>query len=255
MSLTLIFTLAAALIAWLILLPTGVLVVLPEGQQRSGSAGGSVWSRNRYGAYVRNRSVPVNPNTDRQGVVRNSVKALTIAWQNTLTQAQRDAWDVYAKNVSWLNKLGQPVNLTGLNHYVRSNAPRALCSLARLDAAPTVFNLAAAELNLSCVASEAAQTLVFSFDDTADWCSEDGAFQIFSMGMPQNASIKYFGGPFRFTVCLPGDSVAPQTSPAAPVATPDWPFAADQRVWIQSRIGRADGRLSELARANFLCVA
>ena len=59
------------------------LIRYAEGQQRSGSIGASVYSHNRYGAYIRARSVPVNPNTDRQVAIRNAIRALTIAWGNT----------------------------------------------------------------------------------------------------------------------------------------------------------------------------
>ena len=231
------------------------LVVLPEGTQISGSAGGTTWSRNRYGAYKRNRSVPVNPNTDRQVAVRNDVRALTIAWQNTLTQAQRNAWEIYADNVTWLNHLGQSVHLTGLNHYVRSNIPRMQCGLDRLDAAPTIFNLATAELSLGCTASEATQILSISFDDTAAWTDETGGFENFSVGIPQNAAIKFFGGPYRHTGCQHGQD-APNGEPASPYASGSpWAIAEGQRIWLRSRIGRADGRLSEFAQVNFLCAA
>ena len=58
--------------------PLGVKVVLPEGQQRSGSIGGATWSHNSSGAYIRARSIPVNPNTDRQNAVRVAVRNLAI---------------------------------------------------------------------------------------------------------------------------------------------------------------------------------
>jgi len=231
------------------------LIVLPEGTQISGSIGGTTYSHNRYGAYKRNRSIPVNPNTDRQVTVRNFMTLLSIAWQNVLTQDQRDAWNVYALNVTWKNKLNQTVHLTGLAHYVRSNVPRLLCNLARIDDAPVIFNLATTEQDLGCTASEATQLLILTFDDTADWCSEDGAFQIFYMGLPQNGGIAFFGGPWRKLLCLAGDSMSPQVSPAAGQAPPNWPFAEGQRLWIQSRVGRADGRLSEFAQVNFLAAA
>lgn len=246
-------TVFVAILVWLATTPLGVLVVLPEGQQRSGSAGGSTWSRNRFGAYVRNRSVPVNPNTDRQVAVRNIARALAIAWQNTLTQAQRDAWDVYGANVPWLNKLGQSVNLPGLNHYIRSNTPRLQASMARVDDGPTIFNLATAEQSLACTASEATQQGSIVFDATATWASEDGAAEIFYGGLPQNGSIKFFGGPFRLIGPTLGDSGVPPTSPA--LVNWPWPFAEGNRLWLQSRITRADGRLSEIARINFLAAA
>lgn len=227
------------------------LVRFPEGQQRSGSTGGTTFSHNRFGAYIRPRTVPVNPNTDRQVAVRNAVRSLSIAWENTLTQAQRDAWNTYGANVSWLNRLGDPVNLTGLNHYIRSNTIQVALGFARQDTAPVIFNLATAELSLGCTASEATQQLSITFDDTATWANEAGAFQYFYLGLPQNAGITFFGGPYKYIVSVAG--VTPAVSPLA--ATAPWPFAEGQRLWIRSRILRADGRLSEFAVHNFSAAA
>ena len=227
------------------------LVVLPEGTQISGSAGGTTWSHNRYGAYKRNRSVPVNPNTDRQVAVRNAVRALTIAWANVLTPGERNAWDVYAANVTWKNHLGRDVVLTGLNHYVRSNVIQVQLGFERQDTAPVIFNIAAAELALGCAATEALQQLSITFDDTAVWANEAGAFQYFYMGIPQNASRNFFGGPWRYVVAVAG--VTPAVSPK--LAGAPWPFAEGQRIWLKSRIMRADGRLSEFAQINFLGAA
>lgn len=227
------------------------LVVLPEGQQRSGSIGGTVWSRNRYGAYIRSRSVPVNPNTDRQVAIRNAVRALTIGWQNTLTQVQRDAWETYAGNVVWVNKLGQTVRLTGLNHYIRSNTQSVALGFGQIDTAPIIFNLATAELSLGCTASEATQQVSITFDDTATWATEAGSFQHFFLGRPQNAGIAFFGGPYKYVVSAAG--IVPAVSPM--LASSPWPFGEGQRMWLQSRIMRADGRLSELAQVNFLAAA
>lgn len=252
MDLTLLLVPLIVLFALVCLMPLGVKVILPEGQQRSGSVGGATWSHNAAGAYIRARSIPVNPNTDRQVAARNLVKALAILWNNTLTQAQRDAWNVYGSNVTWTDSLGQTIHLTGLNHYIRSNAPRLQCELARVDDAPVIFNIAAAEQALTGMATEATTVVACGFDDTADWCGETGGFQIFSMGIPQNASIKFFGGPWRIMCCSLGQD-APNGEPSSPLECPGvWPFAAGQRIWVRSRIGRADGRLSEFARVNFL---
>lgn len=222
-----------------------------EGQQRSGSIGATVYSHNRYGAYVRARSIPVNPSTDRQVAVRNALRDLAISWDNVLTPVQRAAWDVYAKNVTWKNALGDSVRLTGLAHYIRSNTTMVSLGFDRVDAAPTIFNLASAELRLGCAASEATQQLSITFDDTAVWATEAGAFQHFYLGLPANAGIKFFGGPYRYIVSDAG--VLPAVSPK--LATTPFPFAEGQRLWLRSRIMRADGRLSEFAIINFLAGA
>ncbi|MBA7649625.1 hypothetical protein ES703_57422 [subsurface metagenome] len=226
-----------------------------EGQQRSGSIGATVYSHNRFGQYIRARSIPVNPNTDRQVAIRNIVQGLTIAWQNVLDQAQRDAWELYASVVDWQNKFGETVYLTGLNHYVRSNVPRMQVGLVRQDAAPTIFNLAAAELALGGAGTEDPQQITLTFDDTADWTTEAGGFQAFYMGQPRNGSIKFFGGPWRLLDGQFGQD-APNGEPASPrVVSPPWPIAEGNRIWIRSRVARADGRLSEFAQVNFLCGA
>lgn len=226
-------------------------VVWAEGQQRSGRLGATIASHNAGGAYLRAGSIPVNPNTDRQVVIRNAVRALTIDWANVLTQGERDAWDVYAANVTWFDVFGASIKLQGLNHYVRSNVQNVALGFGRINAAPTIMNIGAAELALGCTASEATQQLAITFDDAKVWATEAGAFQHFYMGLPQNPSIKFFKSPFRYVVSVAG--VTPAVSPLA--ATAPWPFAEGQRIWIRSRIMRADGRLSEFAQVNFLAAA
>lgn len=227
------------------------LVVLPEGTQISGSIGGTTWSHNRFGAYKRNRSVPVNPNTTRQVAVRNAVRELTINWDLLLTQAQRDAWDLYASNVSWVNRLGRSVNLTGLNHYVRCNTPRRMNTIAAIDAAPTIFNIGIAETNLVVTASAATQDLTITGADPASWIGEADAWQFFFMGAPQNGSIKFFGGPYRQLIAVPG--AGPPPFPVVVAAA--FPFAEGQHIWCRSRIARGDGRLSEFQQVDFLAAA
>ncbi|MBA7664505.1 hypothetical protein ES703_72566 [subsurface metagenome] len=251
MDADLLFAIFIALVAFFLWKPLGALVVLPEGQQRSGSIGGTVWSHNSSGAYIRNRSVPVNPNTARQVLTRNAVRSISIAWQNTLTQAQRDAWGVYAANVDWKNKLGQSILLTGLNHFLRSNTPRVINGLARVDIAPVIFNLATAELELAVTASEATQDLTVDGDLLADWVGEADAWQFFYMGLPQNGGIGFFGGPYRLLRAVPGAGPPPFPFDAPAV----FPFAEGQRLWVRSRIARGDGRLSEFAEVNFLAGA
>ncbi len=227
------------------------LIVHPEGTQVSGSIGGTTFSHNRFGSYKRNRSIPVNTNTARQVAVRNAVRSLAIAWGLTLTQLQRDAWEVYAGEINWTNRLGQAVNLTGLNHYVRCNTPRVQLAIARIDTAPTDFELATAELALVVSASEATQQITLDGDPLALWVGEADAWQFGFVGRPQNPGIKFFGGPYKQAFAMPG--AGPPPFPA--VVPSPWPFAEGQRMWVRTRITRGDGRLSEFAEVNFLAIA
>lgn len=227
------------------------LITHPEGTQKSGKQGGVVFAHNRGGPYVRNRGIPVNPNTDRQAAVRTAVRNLSIFWETTLTQAQRDGWDVYASNVTWTNRLGQSIHLTGLNHFVRCNTQKTVSGIARIDLAPAIQDIGDAEDALSCTASEATQDLTIDGNPAGPWLVEALGWQFYYLGLPQNASRKFFGGPYRFVTATPG--AGPPPFPIV-IASP-WPFQEGQRLWLRSRIQRGDGRLSEFALINFLAAA
>lgn len=251
MTLEFLFIIATVFVFSAVFSPLGALIVLPEGQQRSGKQGGMVWSHNAAGPYVRNRAIPVNPNSDAQVAVRNAITQIAIAWSQTLTQVQRDAWDAYGLHINWTNRLGQSINLKGLAHFIRCNVPRVTNGIARIDAAPALFELAEADTALSASASEATQQITVNGDGAHAWIGEADAWCFVYMGLPQNASRKFFGSPYRLLSAIPG--AGPPPWPA--IINTVWPFAVDQRIWIRTRIARGDGRLSEFAQTNFLSLA
>jgi len=89
--------------------------------QASGSVGGTVYSHNRGGAYIRNRALVSNPNTDRQQAVRSAMSALSKMWGQSLTQPQRDSWTAYAANRPVTNRLGDSITLSGIAMFLRVN--------------------------------------------------------------------------------------------------------------------------------------
>ena len=217
------------------------------GDQLSGSAGGIVASHNRGGTYFRQRAIPVNPQTPEQVAVRGFLSQLTSIWVNTLSVAQRTAWDVYALNVLIPNRLGDPRNIGGVGQYVRSNVPRLQAGLPRVDNAPTVFDLG--DFTDPTIISITAPTaLSLGFTESDAWVSEDDAGMLVLASRGQNASINFFKGPYRFADSIDGEVAIPPTTPAAIVL----PFiiAATQRVFIEVKVSRADGRLSSTFR-NF----
>lgn len=218
-----------------------------------GSIGGQTFSRNTYGNYIRSRTKPVNPQSTRQSEVRAILSQLMQSWANTLTETQRAAWNVYANNVPRLNKLGEAIKLTGINHYLRSNAPVLLAGLTRVDDAPTTFTLPGEDPLFDITADATAQEIDVTFDDTRDWLDEDGGFMQVAVGAPQNASVNFFDGPWRIAGTIEGDSVAAPTSPAT-ISVP-YPIAADQKIFVKARIGRADGRLSDFFRETTIATA
>lgn len=221
--------------------------------QMSGSIAGNTHARNRYGNYVRARTSPINPNTDRQVAVRAALAFLTNRWSDTLTDVQRIAWDLYASSVNMTNRLGESVHLSGYNHYIRSNLIAKLIPYPLIDAGPVVFELPAQDPTLAVTASEATQVLTIAYDDTMAWATEDAAYMFFFQGKPQNAQRNFFAGPWRLIGSVggidPGGPVEPHAAAAA------FAISTGQRQWIYARIMRADGRLSEPFRADTFCAA
>ncbi len=207
----------------------------------SGSVGGITFSRNRGGPYIRSRVVPVNPNTIFQAAIRGFVAQLTSLWIDTLTLAERDAWNLYALNVPLPNPLGEPRNVGGLGMYVRSNVPRLQAALTRVDTAPTVFDLGAfTPPTIETLTAPTALSLAFTNTDA--WATEPGSSMLVYGARAQNPTINFFKGPYRFMGTIDGATPTPPTSPAALV----WPFVltATQNGFLRVQISRADGRLS-----------
>ena len=101
--------------------------------QASGSIGGMTASRNKGGAYFRARALPTNPNTPEQQAVRGYLGTLANLWTNVLTPANRVLWDFYAFNVPVINAVGDSIQLTGQQMYIRANVPRLQAGLPRVD--------------------------------------------------------------------------------------------------------------------------
>ncbi len=218
-----------------------------------GSIGGTTFARNRSGNYARARTKPINPNTGLQIAIRAAMAFLTDRWAQTLTNNQRIAWNLYASSVTVTNRLGESINLSGFNHYIRSNVPRKQSLAPVVDDGPVVFEIPASDPTFATTVSEATQQYTNVYDATMDWADENGALLLIFQGQPQNAQRNFFGGPWRFMAGLSGVNGAPPASPFVTDAI--FAIAELQRVWIYARIVRADGRLSEIFRADTFCAA
>lgn len=208
--------------------------------QVSGSVGGMTGAHNQGGLYFRGRSIPVNPNTSFQQVVRNAVSQLSTRFSQTLTAAQRAAWAVYAANVPLVDRLGDSRNVTSIAQYVRSNTPILQSGGTVVDDGPTTFALPTFS-DPSFTVDATADEVDVGFTDTDAWANEAGGYMLVYASRPQSASIGYFKGPYRYAGKVTG-AATPPTSPET-IALP-FPVAAGHQVFFKVSVVRADGRLS-----------
>ena len=208
-----------------------------------GSIGGQVHSRNRSGSYIRARTTPVNPRSSRQNLVRAAVQYLAQYWSGTLTQLQRDAWEVYAAAITRTNMLGAQIKLTGFNHFIRSNTPRVQNVDTLIAAGPVILTLPPADPIFACEVDETGQEISVTFDPLFAWNIIDNGRMYVSMSIPKATGTNFIGGPFRLAGAIDGDTASPPTSPQ--VLSVPFPVAEDQALVCRARISEADGRLSD----------
>ncbi|OHB84403.1 MAG: hypothetical protein A2V98_10425 [Planctomycetes bacterium RBG_16_64_12] len=220
--------------------------VSPVYSDAWGKIAGLVYARNRFGMYTRALVTPVNPQSSEQQQVRNALAAMNARWTETLTAAQRAAWEAYALAVPKVSH-GQSLTLTGQNWFIACNTPRVQCdaaisptTLPIIDDAPTLFNQAQS-FPVAITRNAATQNWDCAFDNTQDWASEAGAAIIIRQSRGTNASRNFFKGPYRLMNRVAGAG----TPPASPkVFAAVFPIVSGLRYFFESRLVRADGRIS-----------
>lgn len=85
----------------------------------SGSVAGITFTRTReHQVVMRQRTVPVNPNTVNQIAVRNGFAQAASDWETTFG-SNRTAWEAYADTLTWYTKLGNAFTPTGRAAFIQ----------------------------------------------------------------------------------------------------------------------------------------
>lgn len=86
-----------------------------------GKVAGTVFSKNKSGAYARTKVTPANPRSPRQSAVRAALSSLSSGWR-ALTQDQRDQWVAATADYSSTNQFGNAFKMSGANLFIALNA-------------------------------------------------------------------------------------------------------------------------------------
>lgn len=130
-----------------------------------GKLNGSVLSRNKGGAYIRNKVTPVNPRSSYQTAQRAIVAALAKAYGSTLTAAQRTAWTAFGKTIGNLNVFGNNLILSGIACFQRINIIAMTCGGSQIDNPPTALD-AVGVTGVGVIANHTGPVLTVSFAPT-----------------------------------------------------------------------------------------
>jgi hypothetical protein len=106
-------------------------------------AGGTVFTKVRYGAINRRKVSPVQPRTSYQTQVRSLFTLLTKRWSSGLTATQRAGWIALAQSNPRTDVFGNSITLTGLQMYLSVNRNLQTIGVTILDDAPSNISVGA----------------------------------------------------------------------------------------------------------------
>lgn len=123
---------------------------------------GSVFSKNRYGGYVRTKVTPVNPQSASQQNVRNQLSTNSQAWRG-LTEAQRQGWITATSDFPFTDIFGNSKILSGSALYVKLNNNLNVTGTPAIASAPSPVAIPALVLGtISAAAGTGIVTVAFT---------------------------------------------------------------------------------------------
>ena len=217
-----------------------------------GSVGGTTYSRNRGGAYIRSRTTPVQPTSTLQSDAKAVFAAAVNSWTNVLTATERAGWDSYAAAVPYTDTFGSTRYYTGQQRYVQAYTAGVNAGLlaTRFATAPTTLTEAANVLPASITINQGASTA----DATAKIpaiTTQSGAVAgdivIVNFGEQITKAVTYFKGPYRYAA--KSTFVSGSTYPLITVTNPyGYVVTAGNLIPYSARVLLADNRISPIIR-------
>jgi hypothetical protein len=129
-----------------------------------GKEGGVVYSRNAYGAYMKTKVSPVNPQSSSQQNVRARLQEISAAWQG-LTASEKSGFASLGAIATRTNVFGDTTNYTGFGIFMRLNLNLYAVGQSMITAAPSIPSLPQLAIT-SVTISEAGGSMIVAFTPT-----------------------------------------------------------------------------------------
>lgn len=178
-------------------------MIKPIHGEMKGSIAGNTWQAGRFGQVVRQKRTPVNPATEAQGTVRVDLAQANAGWK-AITQANRENWSEFAQNTPWRNAFGDETLLTGRQMYVRTNT-----FITASGGVPQANPPATPGLSSNPDFTLLGTTMNGIQVDDYDLGGGSADIIRFSLAGPFAPSRQKHKGPWRSTVYITSDTMAP----------------------------------------------
>lgn len=211
---------------------------------------GSVFSRNRGGAYLRNKVTPLNPQTSAQVAARSLLTFFSQSWRS-LSDDQRAAWNGSVASWSSTDIFGDTINPTGATLYIRLNCNISIAGGTAISLPPAQLG-AAALTSLSIVADASANTLAVTF--AASPVPADHAMVIESTAN-LSPGISNANSNFRTIEVVAAAATSPHAAGASQV-TKFGAMVEGQKIFVRAKMIRlSTGETSQRQVTNTIVVA
>lgn len=215
-----------------------------------GKIAGTVFSKNRYGAYARTKVTPSNPQTSAQVYRRSLLAQFAQGWRS-LTDDQRLAWNGAVALFQRTNVFGNAVKPSGANLYSRVNLNIATAGGNAVDVPPMPIGIDPLSV-LSLNAEETGNVFEVTFATTpvpANMALQLEATPCVSPGI-SNANSKY-----RQIGVLPAASISGADLSAMYTAK-FGSLVEGQKVFIRAKmISLLTGEVSQVMKADTIVLA
>lgn len=162
-----------------------------------GSVGSETYSRGPGGLHVRARSNPSQPESEFRDGAQAIFSEVTKAWSGRLSEAQRQAWQVYGARYPRPNRWGVTSITSGYLAFVRANCTIKQAAPPVWFDVPPELGMLAAPIFTFAYSNGALPYFVYLYIDSSVDLQE-GFVLIVSMGKSCNVGVTYYSTPWRF---------------------------------------------------------
>lgn len=165
-----------------------------------GKIGGNVFARNKGGAYVRSFTMPTNPQTGKQQIVRQNLASLSADWR-VLSPSQRLGWNEAAQDFPQLNRMGEQYFLSGQQLFLKFNAMLAGAGQSKVVNPPNPVELPTITFFVDTVS-----TTALEIDATGSLATSSEIVIVRATRPVSQGRSNQFRSDFKFVAAYAGDA-------------------------------------------------
>lgn len=216
----------------------------------SGSIGGTTFSHNKGGPYIRRRGIPTTTPTQAQLDTRSRLIQVSRSFQS-LNAENKLAWFTYAVNTPITNRLGNQIMMSAHQAYVAINSLRLKCGDPVLTVpvqGPAPDPLATMTMTTDLGAGDF--NIAYTVTPLA------ASIKLYVTGwLEDSAGVKYVKNKYAWFLLSPAAQASPLDLQAAFIAK-FGSVGIGQTIWIQARTySQLTGLLSAPQQAAGVCVS